>query len=326
MAGAKTVSAAAVRLKNLSHVYPAKGKSPARDALKGVSFEAPSGDIFGVLGPNGGGKSTLFKILSTALAPSSGSAEIFGLDPAREGALVRKRLGVVFQNPSLDPKLTVLENMDQQGRLYGLHGADLAKRISESIERYGLAERANDFAGALSGGQKRRVELAKSLLHRPDLILLDEPSTGLDPGARRDFWRHLKDLRSETGATILLTTHYMDEAEQCARLAILDEGVLAAQGSPEALKAEIGGDIVAVESDDPASLSEKIQERFGVKAEIIEGSLRLERDRGHVFVPQLVEAFPGLVRSVSVSKPSLEDVFLRRTGHRFWAKKEENPA
>ncbi|HVC09417.1 MAG TPA: ATP-binding cassette domain-containing protein [Elusimicrobiota bacterium] len=317
------MTAPAVALKAVGHVYPARKKSPAREALKAVSFEVAAGEIFGVLGPNGGGKSTLFKILSTALRPSSGAAEVFGLDVIKDAGAVRRRLGVVFQSPSLDAKLTVRENMEQQGRLYGVRGAELAKRVAEGLERYGLASRADDYAGALSGGQKRRVELAKSLLHRPDLILLDEPSTGLDPGARRDLWDHLKDLRAARSSTILLTTHYMDEAENCSRLILLDEGRLAAQGTPAALKSEIGGDVIAIESADPAGLGARIKERFGVSPAQVDGVLRIERESGHAFIPQVVEAFPGEIRSVSLSKPTLEDVFMHRTGHRFWVKEEE---
>ncbi|MDE1977147.1 MAG: ABC transporter ATP-binding protein [Elusimicrobia bacterium] len=315
-----------VAIKGVGHVYPAKKKSPAREALKGVSLDVEAGEIFGVLGPNGGGKSTLFKILSTALKPTSGSAEVFGLDVLKDANSVRRRLGVVFQNPSLDVKLTVKENMEQQGRLYGVRGAELSRRIADGLERYGLASRANDYAGALSGGQKRRVELAKSLLHKPDLILLDEPSTGLDPGARRDLWTHMKDLRAAQGSTILLTTHYMDEAENCSRLALLDEGRLAAQGTPAALKAEIGGDVIAIESEDPAELGRGIKERFGVAPAQVDGVLRIERENGHAFIPQIVEAFPGAIKTVSLSKPTLEDVFMHRTGHRFWVKEEKEAA
>jgi len=306
-----------LRLIELSHAYPARGKVPARRALDRVSFEVMPGECFGLLGPNGGGKSTLFRILSTYFPPTSGKALAFGLDLASSAAALRPRLGVVFQSPSLDPKLTVRENMLHQGHLYGLRGTELERRMGELIERFRLQDRELELAESLSGGLRRRVELAKGLLHEPGLVLLDEPSTGLDPGARKDLWEHLGRLKG-SGVTVLFTTHLMDEAENCDRLALLDGGRVAAQGTPEALKAEIGGDVIAIESPDPEALREAIRKRFGLEAARIDGLLRLEREKGHSFIPQLVEAFPGLVRSVSLSKPTLEDVFIRHTGHRFW--------
>lgn len=313
-----------VSLSDLSHSYPAKGKSPARQALSRVSFDVSPGETFGLLGPNGGGKSTLFRILSTYFPPSSGKALIFGLDASLSLREIRPRLGVVFQNPSLDSKLTVRENMTHQGRLYGLGGSELSKRAGELLERYRLSDRAEELAGSLSGGLRRRVELAKALLHDPELIIMDEPSTGLDPGARKDLWGHLKELKASRKATLMVTTHLMDEAENCDRLALLDSGAVAALGTPQTLKAEISGDVITIESADPEGLKARIHERFGLEASVMDGLLRLEREKGHSFIPQLVEAFPGLIRSVSLSKPSLEDVFLHHTGHRFWAAKKED--
>lgn len=303
---------------NLSHTYPARGRTPAREALRGVSFEVEAGETFGLLGPNGGGKSTLFRILSTYFPQTSGQAVLFGLDLVSRAREIRPRLGVVFQNPSLDAKLTVMENLVHQGHLYGLSGPELRRRASEMLERYRLSDRAEELVGALSGGLKRRVELAKGLLHGPELVLMDEPSTGLDPGARKDLWEHLKELKNSRKLTLLLTTHLMDEAEYCDRLVLLDRGSVAAQGTPESLKSEIGGDVITIESSEPARLKALIRERFALEADEVEGLLRLERERGHAFIPQLVEAFPGLIRSVSLSKPSLEDVFIHHTGHRFW--------
>lgn len=306
----------AVEVSGLVHDYPAKRKSPARRALDGVSFSVPVGEMFGLLGPNGGGKSTLFRILATAFAPTAGRASILGRDLIASPASVRPDLGVVFQYPSLDNKLTVRENLVHGGRLYGLSGAALSGRIDEMLARYRLSGRAADLCGSLSGGLRRRVELAKSLLHRPKVVLLDEPSTGLDPAARQDLWEHLTALKGE-GATILTTTHLMDEGDRCDRVAILDQGKIVALGAPGELKSAIGGDVITIEADDASVLRDEITRRFGVTPRAFGAQLRLERAQGHEFIPQLVEAFPGRLRSVSLSRPSLEDAFLHHAGRRF---------
>lgn len=308
---------AVVSIEGLRHTYPAKGKTAAREALKGVSFSVEAGETFGLLGPNGGGKSTTFRILSTYFPPDAGAVTVFGLDLQRDAAQIRRRIGVVFQNASLDAKLTVAENMRHQGHLYGLSGAELSARMDEMLQRYNLTDRRGDLAGSLSGGLRRRVELAKGLLHRPELILLDEPSTGLDPGARRDLWAHLADLKKERQVTLIVTTHLMDEAEHCDRLVLLDQGSIAAAGRPVELKALIGGDVITIESSEPESLREKISQKFGQQPALVGTTLRLERAGGASFIPRLVEAFPGLVQSVSLSKPTLEDVFIHHTGRRL---------
>jgi len=289
-----------------------------RAALDGVSFAVEAGHIYGLLGPNGGGKTTLFRILATLLPPASGAARVFGLDVAREPHAVRRRIGVVFQSRSLDGKLTPLENLRHQGHLYGLRGRSLRERARESLERVGLADRATDLVETLSGGLARRAELAKGLLHRPDLLLLDEPSAGLDPGGRRDLWRYLTSLREAAGVTVLVTTHLLEEAERCDRLGILDRGRLVVQGTPDQLKKNIGGDVIVLGARDPEDLRRRIEERFSIPAAVVDATVRLERERGHQFAAQLVEAFPGQIDSVSVSKPTLEDVFIHETGHRFW--------
>jgi len=279
-----------------------------RVALDGVSFSVRSGEVFALVGPNGGGKTTLFKILSTALTPSSGTARVAGID-VRDDA-VRRRIGVVFQAPSLDGKLTVGENLLHHGHLYGLSGAGLRQRIGEELARFGLTDRTGARVEKLSGGLQRRVELAKSLLHRPEVLLLDEPSTGLDPGARRDLWDALRGLK---GVTVLLTTHLLEEAERCDRLAILHKGKVVAIGEPMTLRGEIGGDVVTVRSRDARQLADAIREKLGEQAEVVDGTVRLSRDRGHEFVGRLVEAFPQWIESVTVAKPSLEDVFMSKT-------------
>lgn len=289
-----------------------------RAALDGVSFAVEPGEIFGLLGPNGGGKTTLFRILSTLLPPTQGTARIFGRDVVSDAAEVRRRIGVVFQSSSLDRKLTSFENLLHQGHFYGMSGAALKRRIGELLERVGLADRRNDLVETLSGGQRRRVEIAKGLMHSPGLLLLDEPSTGLDPGARRTMWDYLLSLRDLDGVTILLTTHILEEAEQCGRLGILDRGKLVASSTPAVLKAEIGGEVINIETADPARLREMIRQRFAIEAQTVGARLRFEHDRGHEFIPKLVEAFPGEIQSVTVSRPTLEDVFLHRTGHALW--------
>ncbi|MCR4297088.1 MAG: ATP-binding cassette domain-containing protein [Elusimicrobia bacterium] len=306
----------AVVVRGIVHDYPAKRKSVARRALNDVSFSVAEGELFGLLGPNGGGKSTLFRILSTSFPPTSGSAAILGRDLIADPASVRPFLGVVFQSPSLDNKLTVRENLIHGGRLYGLSGPSLKSRIDEMLNHYRLTQREGDLCGTLSGGLRRRVELAKSLLHKPKIILLDEPSTGLDPAARQDLWEHLMKLKSE-GATILTTTHLMDEGDRCDRVAILDQGKIVALGTPSALKAEIGGDVITIETDDASGLRDEITKKFGVTPQAFGAQLRLERASGHAFIPQLVEAFPGRLRTVSLSRPSLEDAFLHHAGRRF---------
>jgi len=291
-----------VEVDGLTHRYG------ERLALDAVSFQVPSGEVFGVVGPNGGGKSTLFKILSTALRPASGKARIAGIDIADDA--VRRKTGVVFQAPSLDQKLTVAENLLHHGHLYGLSGGGLKSRIDEELARFKLADRSRDRVEKLSGGLQRRVELAKSLLHRPEVLLLDEPSTGLDPGARHDLWEALRSLK---GVTVLLTTHLLEEAERCDRLAILHKGKLAALGEPMVLRAEIGGDVVTVRTRDPEGLASAIREKLGETPQVLPGAVRMSRDRGHEFVGRLLEAFPKEIESVTVAKPALEDVFMAKT-------------
>ncbi len=305
-------AAPAIEVEKLSHSF---GDRPA---LKEVSFTVAAGEIFGLLGPNGGGKTTLFRILTTLLRATSGSARVFGDDVVASRVAVRNRIGVVFQSPSVDTKLTVAENLRHQGHLYGLRGAGLEKRMAEVLERLGVSDRRNDRVETLSGGLRRRVEIAKGLLHRPKVLLLDEPSSGLDAGVRRDLRNYLHQLREQDGVTVCLTTHFMDEAESCDRLAILDRGRLVALGTPEALKSKIGGDVIVLEAREPERLRSEIQARFGNHINVVNGQVRLERPQGHRFVTDLVEAFPGQIEAVTISKPTLEDVFIHETGHQFW--------
>jgi ABC-2 type transport system ATP-binding protein len=304
-----------LQIQGLTHRYG------ERAALAGVSFDVPAGEIFGCLGPNGSGKTTLFRILSTLIAPQEGKVTLHfsnqAFDLLTDRIVIRRHIGVVFQSPSLDKQLTAEENLRHHGHLYGLRGTELEGRIDEMLARVGLAQRPKELVGTFSGGMRRRVELAKGLLTRPRILLLDEPSTGLDPGARIDLWRYLREIRQEAGVTILVTTHLMDEAEHCDRLAIMDAGKLAACDTPAALKSQIGADVITLTTDDAAGLASAVRERFGIAVEQVDSTVRIERERGHEFIPQLVEAFVGKIRSVSLGKPTLEDVFIRITGHGF---------
>lgn len=305
-----------IRVNEISHRYG------ERLALNQLSFEVRASEIFGLLGPNGGGKTTLFRLLSTLLPLQSGSASIAGLDLVSHAKQIRTLIGVTFQSPSLDGKLTVLENLKHQAHLYGISGAPMRERIQTALQHLGLTDRKHDLAESLSGGLKRRVEIAKGLLHSPQVLLLDEPSTGLDPGARHDLWKYLKQLQREEGVTILITTHLMEEAEHCDRLGILHQGELVALGTPDELRASVGGDCLTIRSDNLEQLSQQISDRFGLTPQTINHSLRLEHARGHELLKDLIDAFPELVTSVSLGKPTLEDVFIHETGHQFWQAEE----
>ena len=303
-----------ISIENIVHRYE------NRTALNGVSFDVRPAELFGLLGPNGSGKTTLFRILSTLMLPTAGRATIMGCDAAQEPARLRRQIGVVFQAQSVDLKLTAYENLWHQGHLYGLRGQALKKRIHEILSRIGLGDRARDLVETFSGGMQRRIELAKGLLHHPAVLLLDEPTTGLDPGARRDLWQYLQMLRDEENVSVLVTTHLMEEAERCDRLAIMNEGNLMALGTPVELKSEIGGDVILLDAaHDAELLAERIRDRFHVETTVLEHQVRMERQGAHRFVTEVVEALPGEIEAISVSKPSLEDVFIRRTGHKFWS-------
>jgi len=311
-------AAPVISVDNLVHRYE------NRTALNGVSFDVRPAELFGLLGPNGSGKTTLFRILSTLMIPTSGSATVMGCDAALDASNLRRQIGVVFQAQSVDPKLTAYENLWHQGHLYGLRGPTLKRRVEEILTRVGLADRAKERVETFSGGMQRRIELGKGLLHHPGVLLLDEPTTGLDPGARRDLWQYLQILRDEEHVSVLVTTHLMEEAERCDRLAIMNEGNLVALGTPAELKSEIGGDIILLDAAyDAALLAEHIRARFELEATVLGNQVRIEREGGHRFVPDVVEAFPGEIQAISVSKPALEDVFIHRTGHKFWSEDRE---
>jgi ABC-2 type transport system ATP-binding protein len=309
----------AIHVQGVSHWYG------QRQALCDVSFEIAAGEIFVFLGPNGGGKSTLFRLLSTLLPLAQGEAAILGCDLRRQIADIRARIGVVFQSPSVDRKLTVGENLMHQGHLYGIRGAELRRRSAELLEKFRLTDRQRDRVETLSGGLRRRVELAKGLLHSPRLLLLDEPSTGLDPAARSDVWDYLRQLREQDGVTVVLTTHLLEEADKADRIAILDRGKLVALDTPDALRSTVGGDAITIQTAAPEQVAAGIRDRFGCTAGVMEGNVRLEMPDGHQWIARLVEAFPGQINAITLGKPTLEDVFIDRTGRRLEAVEEEEP-
>jgi ABC-2 type transport system ATP-binding protein len=302
----------AVHIANLSHRYG------DYEAIRDLSLTVATGEIFAILGPNGSGKTTLFRVLSTLIPLQQGEVQVLGRDLRREPAAVRAHLGVVFQAPSVDKKLTVWENVVHHGRLYGLGGSELRSRADAMLARLGLADRGRDLVEKLSGGLRRRVELAKGMLHRPRLLLMDEPSTGLDPGARSDVWHYLEQVREEDGVTVVLTTHLLEEAERADQIAIMDRGRIAALDTPAALQASVGGDAITIRTADPDSLAAEIRAQFQLEPMLVDGSVRLEQPAGHQWVPRLVEAFPHRIESITLGKPTLEDVFIHFTGHQFW--------
>ncbi|HLJ10410.1 MAG TPA: ABC transporter ATP-binding protein [Planctomycetaceae bacterium] len=305
-------STAAISVSGLSHWYG------GRQALDQVAFETGQGEVFGLLGPNGGGKTTLFRILATLLPVQEGRVQLLDFDVAAQPDRVRAAIGVTFQSPSLDRKLTVRENLATQGYLYGLQGKALRSRIDELLARLGLADRAAHRVESLSGGLARRVEIAKGLLHDPRVLLLDEPSTGLDPGARLDLWEYIRLLQREGGVTVLVTTHLMEEAERFDKLGILDSGRLVALGTPAELRRSIGGDCLTIQTTGAHDLARRIAERFQVPAQHFGGQIRIEVEKGHEFVGRLVDVFGSEISSLALGKPTLEDVFVKRTGHRFF--------
>jgi ABC-2 type transport system ATP-binding protein len=248
------------------------------------------------------------------MVPTEGNVVLAGHDVVKDAAAVRRQVGVVFQTQSLDKALTVEENLRAQGHLHGLSGATLRERMAAAMDRLGLGDRRGDLVETLSGGLRRRVEIAKALLHRPKLLLMDEASTGLDPSARREVSNHVENLRKTEGVTILLTTHILEEADRCDRLVLLHQGSVVAEGSPAELRSRIGGDVVILESADSAKLSAGIAERFHLQPSLTDGRVRVEIENGHRFIAEVVEAFPGAVDSVGLHKPTLEDVFVRQTG------------
>ncbi len=288
-------------------------------AVDDVSFEIHQGEIFGLLGPNGAGKTTTLSILSTMLKPSSGSATVVGKDVIADEDGVRKSIGIVFQDQSLDEELTATENMDFHGRLYRIPKEVRKRRIAELLSLVGLSERKNDIVKTFSGGMRRRLEIARGLLHHPSVLFLDEPTLGLDPQTRNHLWQYIETLSSEKGITIILTTHYMEEADRlCNRIAIMDQGKIIALDTPSNLKASLGGDVVTIRSPTPETIPPVLNEPWITALELHPGAVSITlREGADEHISSIVTALSGNripIESVSIHKPTLEDVFLHFTG------------
>jgi len=303
----------ALDIQNVTHRYA------KLTAVVDLSLQVNQAEIFAILGPNGSGKSTLFRLLSTLVGLQEGTIKVNGYSVKTETNRVREQLGVVFQSPSLDRKLTVMENILCQAALVGLRGNERTNRIQELVKSIRLEDKLHVRCEKLSGGQKRRVELAKGLLHKPKVLLLDEPSTGLDPASRLDLWQVLSELRRESGTTIVMTTHLLDEADKCDRVAILNAGSLVACDSPERLRSEAGDMVVSISTHDPEGVAKILTEQLNIVPTLFEQQVRINNLTEVSQLPAIVEATKFLASSVNVGRPSLEDVFVTKTGHKFLA-------
>jgi ABC-2 type transport system ATP-binding protein len=284
------------------------------EAVRGVNFEVASGEVFGFLGPNGAGKTTTINMLCTLAKPTGGSATVAGHDVMRERDDVRRNIGLVFQDPTLDGYLTGEQNLRRHAELYGVQSNLVAPRMRQVLEMVGLWERKDSPVGTFSGGMRRRLEIARGLMHSPRVLFLDEPTIGLDPQTRRSIWTYIRELKEREEITIFMTTHYMDEAEWCDRIAIMDHGQIVALDAPETLKAQVGTDRVTIHTDDDEAAIAALAERFGIEAVIAEGAVTFGVPGGEEFVPRLFAELGVPIRSVSVSRPTLDDVFMSYTG------------
>jgi ABC-2 type transport system ATP-binding protein len=284
------------------------------EAVRGIDFEVAAGETFGFLGPNGAGKSTTIKILCTLAGPTSGTARVAGHDVVTERDTVRRNIGLVFQDTTLDSYLTGEQNLRFHADLYGVPKAAYAARLRQVLEMVGLWDRRDSVVSTYSGGMQRRLEIARGLLHAPRVLFLDEPTVGLDPQTRVSIWAYINELKQREDITIFLTTHYMDEAENCDRIAIIDHGNIVAIDTPEALKASIGKDRVQISTADDAAAISALAGLFGLEAGVHEGLVTFSVESGEHFVPQLFARLPVAIKSVSVSRPSLDDVFMSYTG------------
>jgi len=287
------------------------------EAVRGIDFAVQAGETFGFLGPNGAGKSTTINMLCTLVQPSGGSAHVAGHDVVRERDDVRRNIGLVFQETTLDGYLTAEQNLSLHAELYGMPRATVAERLRQVMEMVGLWERRSSLVMTFSGGMKRRLEIARGLLHSPRVLFLDEPTVGLDPQTRSSIWSYIEELKRDEDITIFLTTHYMDEAEYCDRIAIMDRGTIVALDTPQALKASVAVDRVQIQTEDNEAAIAALRERFGIEATVAEGAVTFGVPAGAEFVPRLFDewdpAHPA-IRSVNVSRPSLDDVFMSYTG------------
>jgi ABC-2 type transport system ATP-binding protein len=284
------------------------------EAVRGIDLEVHAGETFGFLGPNGAGKSTTINMLCTLVRPSAGSASVAGHDVVAERDEVRRNIGLVFQDTTLDGYLTAEQNLSLHAELYGVPRDVVAERLRQVMEMVGLWERRSSLVNTFSGGMKRRLEIARGLLHSPRVLFLDEPTVGLDPQTRLSIWTYINELREREDITIFLTTHYMDEAEHCDRIAIIDHGQIIVLDTPEALKASVGKDRVQIQTDDENAAIAALQERFGIEAVLAEGAVTFGVPEGEQFVPRLFAELGRPIHSISVSRPSLDDVFMSYTG------------
>ena len=285
------------------------------EAVSDVSFAVEPGEVFGFLGPNGAGKTTTINVLCTLLRPTSGSASVNGYDVLRERSDVRRSIGLVFQQTTIDDYLSAEQNLRFHGYAYGIPKALREARIEELLQMVELWDRRKGNVRAFSGGMRRRLEIARGLLHHPRVLFLDEPTLGLDPQTRRHIWDYLRDLRRREGLTIFLTTHYMDEAENCDRIAIIDRGHIVAQDTPDGLKDAVGGDLVTFGTEDNGRAAEEVRERYQVEPTLQNGQVRFHVKSGETFLPEFVRSFPLRLNSVGLRRPTLDDVFLSLTGH-----------
>jgi ABC-2 type transport system ATP-binding protein len=295
------------------------------EAVRGVSFEVDAGEVFGFLGPNGAGKTTTINMLCTLAKPTSGHATVAGFDVVTQRDDVRRNIGLVFQDPTLDGYLTAAQNLRLHAELYGVESELVPERMQQMLEMVGLWERRDHAVMTFSGGMRRRLEIARGLMHSPRVLFLDEPTIGLDPQTRSSIWGYIRELRQREEITIFMTTHYMDEAEYCDRIAIMDRGEIVALDSPEALKAEVGADRVRIQTDDDPAAIDALRERFEIEARMSEGMVTFAVPGGEEFVPRLFAELGLPIRSVSVSRPTLDDVFMKHTGTTI-RDAEEDPA
>src|ERR1700736_539103 len=283
-------------------------------AVAGVDFDVRRGEVFGFLGPNGAGKTTTINMLCTLAKPSAGSALVAGHDIVKERDDVRRNIGLVFQDPTLDGYLTGEQNLRLHAELYGVQSQLVPARVEQVLRMVGLWERQDSPVRTYSGGMRRRLEIARGLMHSPRVLFLDEPTIGLDPQTRRSIWSYIRELKASEDITIFLTTHYMDEAEWCDRIAIMDHGEIVALDAPEALKAQVGTDRVTIHTDDDAAAIAALADRFGIEARISEGAVTFGVPAGEEFVPRLFAELEVPIRAVSVARPTLDDVFMSYTG------------
>jgi ABC-2 type transport system ATP-binding protein len=283
-------------------------------AVRGIDLTVDAGETFGFLGPNGAGKSTTINVLCTLIRPTAGSAQVAGYDVVTERDEVRRNIGLVFQDTTLDAYLTAERNLRLHAELYGMPRGAIDSRLRQVLDMVGLWDRRASKVSTFSGGMKRRLEIARGLLHSPRVLFLDEPTIGLDPQTRSSIWSYINELRKAEHITIFMTTHYMDEAEYCDRIAIIDQGKIIALDTPQALKASIGEDRVRMHTDDDEVAIDALHNQFGIRATIAEGTVTFAVEEGEQFIPKLFADFPTGIRSVNVSRPSLDDVFMSYTG------------